>query len=113
MNLGGDYESVIERLNKAELIQKFLYKFLDDKSFALFEESMAKDDYSEAFRGAHTVKGICQNFSFTRLYESCDAVVQAMKAGDYKLAKELTPQFTDDYWHTIHAIEAFKNSQET
>lgn len=74
---------------------------------------MAKENYSEALRGAHTVKGICQNFSFSKLYESSNAVTQALKNSDYKLATELTPQFTADYWQTMHAIEEFKNSQET
>ena len=50
-------------------VQKFVYKFLDDKSFSLFESSIGSKDYEDALRAVHTLKGICQNLSFTRLFE--------------------------------------------
>ena len=48
-------------------VQKFVYKFLDDKSFLLFEASMVNKDYAEALRAVHTLKGICQNLSFYQI----------------------------------------------
>lgn len=78
-SFGGDFDEVLGRLRREQLVEKFVFKFLADKSFQLFEESMEKKDYEEALRGVHTMKGICQNLSFTRLYESSNQVTQALK----------------------------------
>ena len=59
--MGGDYEDVMRRLRKDERVEKFLMKVLDDKSFQLLTDSMAARNMDEAFRAAHTLKGICQN----------------------------------------------------
>ena len=43
MSFGGDFNGVLERLRREQTVQKFVYKFLDDKSFELFEASMDCD----------------------------------------------------------------------
>jgi len=58
--IGGDYEEVLGRLRSERLIQKFVLKFLNDPSYSLLVETMAARQYDEAFRAAHTIKGVCQ-----------------------------------------------------
>lgn len=58
--LGGDYDEVMGRLRSEKLVQKFVLKFLQDGSYDLLVTSMAEGNYEEAFRAAHTIKGICQ-----------------------------------------------------
>lgn len=48
--LGGDYQDVSSRLPSERLVQKFILRFLDDQSFALFRTSMDAKNYDEAFR---------------------------------------------------------------
>lgn len=38
--IGGDYENVLERLRSERLVQKFVLRFLDDKSFELLCTSL-------------------------------------------------------------------------
>ena len=64
---GGDYEEVMSRLRLEKTVTKFLLKYSEDKSFFMFKEAFARKDYDEALRFIHTLKGICQNLSFTRL----------------------------------------------
>ena len=47
--------------------KKFVYKFLDDKSFHLLEVSMDNKDYTEALRAVHTLKGVCQESFFYQI----------------------------------------------
>ena len=54
-SFGGDFDEVLGRLRREQLVEKFVFKFLADKSFQLFEESMEKKDYEEALRGVHTM----------------------------------------------------------
>ena len=47
LKFGGDFDEVLGRLRREQTVRKFVFKFLDDKSFSLFEASMVKKDYSE------------------------------------------------------------------
>jgi len=112
VSFGGDYDAVLGRLRREQTIQKFVYKFLNDKSFSLFETSMNHGDYAEALRAVHTLKGICQNLSFTRLFESSNLVTNALKENDCNKAVEMMPKLSEDYYQTVHAIEMYKKSRE-
>ena len=105
--LEGSYEEVLGRLYSEALVQKFVGKFLTDKSFQLLEDSLKAEDYEEAFRAAHTLKGVAQNLSFTRLYQSSHEMTEALRTKDYDLAGQLLPKVEDDYARTAAAIHAF------
>lgn len=112
ISFGGDYEAVLGRLRREQTVRKLVYKFLDDKSFQQFEESMKNGDYEEALRAVHTLKGICQNLSFTRLYESSSQITSALKENDHQKAAGLMPQLADDYHQLVRSVEEYKNSEE-
>ena len=63
--LEGDYQDVLGRLYSEALVQRFVGKFLSDQSFQLLESSLKTENYEDAFRAAHTLKGVTQNLSFT------------------------------------------------
>ena len=105
--LEGDYQEVLGRLYSEALVQKFLGKFLSDPSYQLLDSSMKTKNYEEAFRAAHTLKGVCQNLSFTRLYQSSHEMTEALRTKDYDLARRLLPRVEDDYARTAAAIHAF------
>lgn len=112
IKFGGDFDGVIGRLRREQLVEKFLYKFLDDKSFELFETAMSDKNFEEALRAVHTLKGICQNLSFTRLYESSSQITNALKAKDYSKAAEMAPQLSEDYAQIVQAVAEYKKSME-
>jgi chemotaxis protein histidine kinase CheA len=78
--MGADYEDVCGRLRTEERIGKFLKKVLDDPSYDLLCDSLKKGDMEEAFRAAHTIKGIFQNLSLTKLYEAVAPLSDYLKA---------------------------------
>ena len=67
--MGADYEGVLGRLRSEALIKKFAKKFLDDGSYASLKKGMEEQNGEEAFRAAHTLKGVFQNLGFENLYE--------------------------------------------
>ena len=67
--IGGNYEAVLGRLHSEALIQRFTLKFLEDQSYLQLKQALENKNYEDAFRSAHTLKGVCQNLSFDRLYE--------------------------------------------
>ncbi len=106
--LEGNYESVMGRLRSERLVQKFILKFLDDPSYGLLEKSMEAEDYAEAFRAAHTIKGVCQNLDLTRLYASSDRLCEALRDGYSPEAPALMEEVKADYALTTGAIKAYQ-----
>ena len=106
--LGGNYAEVSSRLHSERLVQKFVLKFLDDKSFELLCTSMAEKNYEEAFRAAHTIKGVCQNLGFNRLLESSSRLSDALRNGWTPEADTLVGQVEEDYRITVEAIQEFR-----
>ena len=45
---GGDYKEVLSRLQREQTVQKFVLKFLDDKSFSSLETALQNRNYEEA-----------------------------------------------------------------
>ena len=105
---GGDYEEVMTRLRLEKTVTKFLLKFSEDKSFFMFIEAFARKDYDEALRFIHTLKGICQNLSFTRLYECSSQITKACREGDYQSVEKHLPQLSKLYDQQIAAIKAYQ-----
>ena len=106
--MGGNYEEVLGRLRSDRLIQKFVLKFVDDGSYQLLLDSMASQNYEDAFRAAHTIKGVCQNL--TRLLNSSSQLSEALRHGYTPEADGLVEQVGTDYQETIGAIRAFQAS---
>ncbi len=108
--LGGDYGEVMGRLRSESLVRKFVLKFLADPSFALLESSLAAENWAEAFRGAHTLKGVCQNLSFTALYQSSATWCEALRGGQPLTDPSLAAQVAEDHQRTAAAIQALQAS---
>ena len=108
--LGGDYDDVISRLRTEKLVQKFVLKFLNDPSYDKLCKALEAEDYEEAFRASHTIKGVCQNLSFTKLYTSSHALTEALRSGWSPEAGKLLPQVKADYEQTAEAIRTLQAS---
>ena len=107
---GADYEDVLSRLRSEGLVRKFAVKFLDDDSYAALKDAMAAGNALEAFRGAHTLKGVAQNLGFGPLYKAAAQVTEVLRpsensSGDMEKATELMPAVDEEYARTIAAIK--------
>lgn len=103
-SLEGDYDDVVGRLRSERLVQKFVLKFLNDGSYDLLCRSLEAEDYKEAFRASHTIKGVCQNLSFTKLYRSSHDLTEALRDGWTPQAAPLVEQVKKDYEQAVTAI---------
>ena len=76
---GGNYDEVISRLRTDERVARFLQKVVDDGSYKLLIDSIATNNVDEAFRAAHTLKGVCGNLSITQFGESSSALCEYLR----------------------------------
>lgn len=106
--LDGDYEGVIGRLRQENRVKKFALKFLNDPSYDALMKSLASLDYKEAFRAAHTIKGVCQNLGFQKLYESSHILTEALRNEHFENIDDYFSQVKKDYQLTINALEKLK-----
>lgn len=102
--IGGNYDEVFSRFRKEERVQKFVLKFLNDKSYELLCESLENENYDEAFRASHTIKGICQNLSFTRLYQSSYQLTELLRDKKTDQIEDYVNRVKEDYLLAIEAI---------
>lgn len=112
--MGGDYEEVMGRLRSERLVQKFVLKFLDDGSYRLLCDSLAAGDREEAFRAAHTIKGVCGNLAFNTLLESSEALTESLRDGrpPQPGEEELIQRVEEDYRRTVQAIRTFQEGAQ-
>ena len=108
--MGGNYEEVLGRLRSDRLIQKFVLKFVDDGSYQLLLDSMASQNYEDAFRAAHTIKGVCQNLGFTALMSSSSRLTEALRSGVTPEAPALAKEVAADYERTAAALKELQAS---
>lgn len=106
--MGGNYEDAIGRLRSERLVQKFVLKFLTDGSYSLLCRSLEEKNYAEAFRAAHTIKGVCQNLSIDKLQVSSSRLCEALRNGYTPEADALAEEVRADYAQTVTAIQAFQ-----
>lgn len=108
LKLGGNYEKVIKLLKSPILVKKIALKFIDDKSFELLEKSLEKKNCEEAFRAAHTLKGICLNLCFDRLCLTSTEITEYLRQGKIDDTTENTfKRLKEDYQVTISALKEF------
>ena len=109
--MGGNYEDAIGRLRSERLVQKFVLKFMADGSYDLCR-SLEEKNYSEAFRAAHTIKGVCQNLSLTKLQDSSSRLCESLRGGYTPESEALARETEADYQQTVSAIRAFQEALE-
>lgn len=105
-NVGGDYDIIMKRMgNKEERVIKFLNKFREDPSFDNLKQALEKKDGEEAFRAAHTVKGVALNLELQNLQLASGGLTETLREGVIPdNAQELLGQVEKAYREAIDGI---------
>lgn len=106
--IGGDYLSVLQRLRSEELIKRVAVKFLDDPSFDELIEAYRKQDPEEAFLAAHSLKGVCANLGFDRLYKSVFDLVEKLRKRSLEGTQECLEAVKREYEFTSEVLKELK-----
>lgn len=102
--LGANYDDVLECLMSEEIIKKFALKFLNDPSYGNLCQAMENEDEKEAFRAAHTLKGICLNLGFQNLYQASSALTEHLRNGKLEGSEDLFKKVKEQYETTVEII---------
>ncbi|WP_165045636.1 MULTISPECIES: Hpt domain-containing protein [unclassified Adlercreutzia] len=108
--MGGDLEGVRGRLLTDERVAKFVGMFPHDDTFANLERAMEAHALEDAFRAAHTLKGVSHDLGFMPLHVAADELTQALRpvkeggAVDEAALVPLMEAVQDAYRTTIDAL---------
>lgn len=102
--IGGNYQDVLRRLMTEERVLRFVKKFPADDSFSLLKASLEIGAQGEAFRAAHTLKGVAQNLGFTALYGKTVVVTDILRTGSMEVAEHM-PELERLYNLTVENVE--------
>ena len=104
--MGADYNEVFRRLYNEAMIRKFVLLFPKDDSFHNLEAALKEQNVKEAFRAAHTLKGVCQNLGFSNLYAPTVTLTETLRAGQREGTAEQFAEVEKQYRITMAAIQA-------
>ena len=112
-SIGGSYEDVRKRLPSETLVERFVLKFLEDKSYQSLAEALQREEYEDAFKAVHTLKGVALNLGFVRLGRSSSDLTELLRGKDAQQidraqCEELWKQVTEDYEQVIDAINCLR-----
>jgi len=102
--VGGNYETISNNLNDA-ILTKLLKMFLEDKSFSDLQDGINQKDAEKAFRGAHSLKGVCLNLDLKYLAKATSDLVEDLRGrtlDNYLNNYSLT---IDEYNKVVNAIK--------
>lgn len=102
---GFDVNGCLKRfLNNAGLYEKCLKKFLEDDSYHSLVEAYEAGNCQEAFKAAHTLKGLTSNLGIDPLYHILQPMVEKLRADDLNVAQEIE-QLKIAYQDAYQAVE--------
>lgn len=107
----GNYVEIASRVLSEDRIRKYLYIFLQDKTFTSLCTEIDSKNSAKAFIYAHTLKGLSQNLSFSSLYVYSEMITQALRNNNLKKAMSILPELSKEYTKVILGIKALKEAE--
>lgn len=102
--LGAEAEQVTVRLGSEALVRRVLLKFPDDPNCAELVSSLEQDRLPDAFRAAHTLKGIAANLGFEALRRAADVITEALHRQDADAARRYLPDLLENHRIIVRGI---------
>ena len=104
-SVDSDAKEIIARLGgMPQLVERFLGKFLADESFNRLCAALAAGETKEAFREAHTLKGVCANLGIQSLFVKASAVTELLRAEKLEEARAALPELDAEYHRVVNLM---------
>lgn len=112
-SLGGNYNDVLSRLPSEKLILKYIFRFPSDKTLTSYLSAVSAENWPEAFRSVHTLKGLYLNLGFAKPLKNTIAVTEMLRNGDAPTDETefhmRTEQLKAEYDHLISLISVLQS----
>ncbi len=92
--MNGSYDDAKARLMMDSMIERFLQKFLEDKTMEDLRRAVASGDVPLSFRQAHTLKGVAANLAFTGLQKAASDLTEQLRPRQRRLIPGSWPRWS-------------------
>lgn len=106
---GVDLDGALHRfMGNEALYLKFLIKFKDDRNYSSLVTNLEQENFEEAFKSSHTLKGVSANLGLNSLSEITSALTELLRGKEAsevdreKVAQQ--KQLLEDAYQTILEI---------
>lgn len=106
--IGGDYNDVIDRLAMEKLVEKFMLKFREDKAMPQLREAIAQENIEQAFRAAHTLKGVAINLAFRQLEICASDLTEQLRPLTDKPDAQLVSKLENEYDRIVDILNQYE-----
>lgn len=97
-SIGINTENAVERfMGNEALYVKMLKKFLDDKTYSALTAAVSENSRQASLEASHTLKGICGNLSFEKMYALFSEQVVLMRADKWDEAYAMMTEIAEQY----------------
>lgn len=104
--VGIDVNDLMDRLmGNMTLISRFFKRFPDDASYERMVAGIEKGDVEEAFRGAHSLKGVCANLSMKRFLTVLNPLVDKLREGQLDGVQVMLSSVDEEYRKVVTMIQ--------
>lgn len=105
---GADVETTLNRfMGNEALYEKFLKKFLGNSNYGALEESIQAQNYEEAFKCAHTLKGVSANLGLDPISRASSDLTEEVRG---KAGGEIDRERVQEIWRELQ--EAYRIFEE-
>lgn len=102
---GVNLDSAMQRfMGNEKMVEKYLDRFLNEKSYQELMTALGSDDKEGAARAAHTLKSVCGTLGFEKMQAQVIAQESAIRNGQWEEAVKMIPEIEEEYKHICSAI---------
>lgn len=99
---GADVKGTLKRfMGNENMYLKFLKRFPEDLNYQKLGASLEAADYEEAFRCAHTLKGVAANLGLAPVQETVSGMVEELRS---KKSEEVDVSKVNAMWQELKQV---------
>lgn len=96
---GADVENTLKRfMGNEAMYEKFLKKFADNSNYSGLEENIQAGNYEEAFKCAHTLKGVSANLGLDPICKAASDLTEEFRG---KANDEVNSDRVQEIWQEL------------
>ena len=107
----GDYDGTLRRIPSEQILLKYVRLYAQEPTCARLQEALMSQRWEDAFREAHSLKGVAQTLGFTHLYEVCSVLADALRPGRPLLDVSLWDNVQRAHLEVLDALSLLTNPE--
>lgn len=107
----GNYDDAKSRLMMESMVERFMFKFLEDGTMAALRAAIETGNIPDSFREAHTMKGVAANLAFTELQAAASQLTEQLRPQTAPADPELFARVEEAYKLVVDSVHAYQSEK--